>query len=95
MGEDDPRFCFRFIIIMQMANAHHKRHIPGAGPHNPYLPPQIRLNGNLDGVWCLWAMCSGSCARFAFCEKNCLRNTLMRGRIFFKIAIVGDRPRLG
>ena len=50
MDEDDPRICFRFIIIMQMANAHHKRHIPGAGPHNPYLPPQIRLNGNLDGV---------------------------------------------
>jgi len=36
VDEDDLRFCFRFIIIMQMANAHHKRYIPGAGPHNPY-----------------------------------------------------------
>ena len=51
MDEDDYlRISFRDEIIIQMANAHHKRYIPGAGPHNPYLPPQIRLNGNLDGV---------------------------------------------
>ena len=50
MDEDDLRFCFRFIIIMQIANAHHKRYIPGARPYNPHLSPQIRLTGKLDGV---------------------------------------------
>ena len=50
MDEDDLRISFRYEIIIQMANAHHKRYIPGAGPHSPHLPPQRRLNGNLDGV---------------------------------------------
>jgi hypothetical protein len=50
MDEDDLRFCFRFIIIMQMASAHHKRYIPGVRPYNPYLLPYIRLTGKLDGV---------------------------------------------
>ena len=50
MDEDDLRISFRDEIIIQMANAHHKRYIPGVGPHNPHLPPQIRINGNLNGV---------------------------------------------
>jgi len=33
-----------------MANAHHKRYIPGARPYNPHLSPQVRLTGKLDGV---------------------------------------------
>ena len=33
-----------------MANAHHKRYIPGARPYNPHLKPYIRLTGKLDDV---------------------------------------------
>ena len=50
MDEDDLRSCFRYEIIIQMANAHHKRYTPGVKPHRPYLPPHIRTTGKLDGV---------------------------------------------
>ena len=64
MDKDSSRDLISLLVIMQLTSAHHRRHISGVRPHSPYLLPQTRPTGNLDGVCELYVARAALVSRF-------------------------------